>query len=194
MATTLDNTLSGELSNSYCDVPYFDDYFSGHYDASRTAAAQALSDTQKQQILVSACFDIEQLRFVLPTDFNNRPWFYDPTSGRYLQTSPTVQESFRYNYWQQLQFPRTNDIYSSGVAYIPDPVFMAQCEQAVFKISADRTTLTNSVQGVRSDSVNVNGIQLSQRIDPGGILISPDAVGLLRKYMLKRNVKLTRGG
>lgn len=191
MAITLDTTVSGETSNSYCDVAYADDYFTNHPSSTKSAAWLALNANQKAYALVQACYAIEQFRFTQVNDTNNRPWFYDPVLGRFLYTY-NLDLVVKYNFFQVLQFPRNIDINSGGVVFMHERVKMAQCEQAIYMATLDETALANRLQGVMHDVVGVQGINLSQRIEADGSTLAPVARDLLRPLMLKNASRLRR--
>jgi hypothetical protein len=191
MAITVDATVATETANSYCDVAYADDYFDNHYNSTKTAAWVALQDGAKKTLLVSATKSIEKFKFTEPTDpSQNKPWFFDPTQGRVIQDN-YLGYIVKYNYFQKLQFPTSLNVTSGGVVFMPEEVKMANCEQAIYLATVDDSPISNRSMGVIHDSINVGGVALSQRIEPGGHLLAPMAAELLSQYMLK-NIQRNR--
>lgn len=192
MALTLDNTIAGELSNSYVDVAYTDAYFDADnvFNPLQADTWAALSDNAKIKALIKACSVIETLRFT---------YRYGPDRPRFSWLPVTYPISgtdgpFRYDTYQALQFPRNQDFDSNGDLYIPEDVKMAQCEQAMYLISADKSAIETRLLGVTMERVSVGQIQATQEFaGSGAIPLSPDAYELLVKYVVgKGNMRIGR--
>lgn len=164
MVILLDSTKSGEFANSYVTTVEADDYFSGHYNSTFTTAWDALDDSQKQLLLIQATSMIEQFRFVIILERSDFELHYSRTTGL-VSFYPKDQDPIKYNYWQALQFPRSVDINSvTGATYIPDPIKIAQFEQAMsIKNFASSTNITKVMQGIRREAVEIAG-QISRDV------------------------------
>jgi hypothetical protein len=195
MAVALDTTLSGEESNSYVEVEYADEYWASHFSSVKAALWSALTTAKKEMVLVQACRVIETVRFCEPSryDRRNRPdYHYDRRTGMVFQFDEESRPERAY-YYQALQFPRNIDRDSqSGVYYIPEPILMAQCEQAVYLLSLDDSVLANSMQGVQSESIAAGSVRVSQQIAPGGSMLSPTAYEFLKPFVRRTSSVLQR--
>lgn len=191
---TLDTTLSGEFSNSYCDLTFANQYFANHYDSTKTAAWQALSPMQQTMLLISACRVIETARFtnyIRPTDY---AFFYDYITGMVRQLAERM-EPIRLQNIQQLQFPRNMDIdLQTGQGFIPGPILMAQCEQAIYLLSYDGQAVANRLQGIIIDRVSLGRGQVnaSQQYLTEGTAFAPMALEFCRPYFLKGGARVRR--
>jgi hypothetical protein len=195
MSITLTTTISGETSNSYCDVDFADDYFENHYDITKTAAWDELGDGQKEHLLVRACRMVEMARFTEPEEpmYYNYQMRWRRDLGQVISIADR-RHPYKYSSIQSLQFPRNLDVRSDGTVFIPEEVKMAQCEQAVYLLNLDETALANRLQGIRRDTVVVNSgdITLSQAYEPGGTLFGPLTLELIRPYLLKSGTRIER--
>ncbi len=63
MSIILNNALTDQYANSYCDVNYADSYWTDHYNQTKAAQWLALTNQQKINLLVEACRVIETVRF-----------------------------------------------------------------------------------------------------------------------------------
>lgn len=183
------NTLMGELSNSYCDQNYADTYFDRHFNSTKTAQWSALSDEQKQQLLVQATWDLEQFRY---TEDTNREHSviqgtlqWDSRQGRFTAYVVPTKAPVQYSVYQQLQFPRNRDIRADGTVFIPDRVMMAQCEQAIYIVNFDETAVANRLQGINLDRVSVGGISTTQEYVHQGVSLAPLAFEFIKTYFYK---------
>jgi hypothetical protein len=192
MALTLDNSIGGEHSNSYVDLAYADAYWdSGNvFNALQADTWSALSESAKVKALIKACSVIETLRFT---------YKYGPDRPRYSWLPITYPISsgngpFRYDPYQALQFPRNMDFDSTGSLYIPDDVKMAQCEQAMFVLTADKSAIETRMMGITMERVSVGSIGVTQEFaGSGAIALSPDAYDMLVKYVVgKGNMRIGR--
>jgi uncharacterized membrane protein YgcG len=195
MAQTLNAVMSDQFANSYVDVAYADAYFSGHVNATKSAAWAALSADQKASALISATWVIEQLKFTVPTVPWDATLQYDNLLHAYYYSSPSIPGSaIKYSALQSLQFPRNVDSNYSGV-FIPEAVKDAQCEQAVFMLSADEDSISKTLSGIVSESFSGGGITISTRYggasasgggnSSGGSLIAPLTKQFLNPYILR---------
>lgn len=195
MAYVLNNTLSDTYANSYCDVTYGDDYWNDHYDTVKSALWQALDDQQKAILLIRACRVVETVRFtvsdMLRIDYALE---YDRHSGKVIALNIDELPPVKYYYYQSLQFPRVRDRdLITGLLYIPEPILMAQCEQAVYLLSFDDTVLATKLQGVSRDQITAGPISSRQTIDQMGTSLGPAALEFLRPYMLRVSSSMRRG-
>lgn len=198
---SLDNTLAGETSNSYCSWDYANTYFAAHYVSSYAAQWAALAEPQQIVLLAQACRSIERIRFVLPQTLPNYALRFDRRSGKVLDINLT-RDPVRYYYYQKLQFPRNLDIYyEQPPAGVPvGSLFMrqepqdAQCEQAIYLLNLDTTAAANRMQGITLDTFGLGKGQLSQTQEYGntGTLLSPIAVEILSGLMVREG-RLQRG-
>lgn len=196
MSFEIDATIAGEDTNSYVDLAYADDYWEDHFSATRAAAWSALSDSAKTKALVIACRMVDSVRFTIPltgADAYDRTMRFNPTSGVvWMVTDP---QPFRSNPYQALQFPRVIDTNSTGALFIPEPIKMAQCEQAGVLLSWDDTALTNRMQGLTSDAATVGPISVKQTYSEngGGVsVIAPTVWEFIKPYVLKNSKSIKR--
>jgi len=193
MALTLDSTLSATTSNSYCTVQFADDYWANHYSTTKQAQWQSLTDGQKQQLLINSCRIIESCKFtvnILPTDYSLH---YDYRTQKVLDITLS-RDPVKYYYYQKLQFPRNLDIDPvTHSTYIPSPIMEAQCEQAVYVLNFDESAISNRLQGVVSDTVEIgrSQIHLNQEYVSDGSALAPMALEFLKPFTI-RGGKLRR--
>lgn len=102
-------TISGEASNSYVTLAEAEGYFAGRLHAS---AWETALTADKEKALVTACRTIESCRLRV-----NRRVLAD-------LLSPVVAT-------QALTFPRCRDVDARGAYIIPEPVRLAQFEEAL---------------------------------------------------------------
>lgn len=195
MAFTLVTDLSGEQSNSYVDITYADDYWNNHFNAMKISQWAALSAGAKANLLVQACKVIETARFTEPIDFFT-PYhlMIDPVTGQIRSVKRLMDRPQRLNFYQRLQFPRTDTVYwaSGGAPYIPEEIKMAQCEQALYLLNLDETVVANSLMGLRSENINVGAVIVDQSYSSGGTLYSPIAKSFVTPYLLKTSTRIQR--
>lgn len=192
---TVDATAGAETTNSYVELEYANDYWAQHWDVNSANQWAALSDPQKSSVLVQACRVLETLRFTYPTDNSSESRLvvdYRHQQIRSIRSCSSRPQ--KYNYDQKLQFPRTleADLYTDGASTIPDAIMFAQCEQAVYMLNVDTSVIANRLQGVSHDLLNVGGVQISQKIESGGSLISPVAYSYCKPLLIRGNTKLMR--
>jgi hypothetical protein len=186
---TLDASLAGEFSNSYVDQNYADDYFSKHFNTLKANQWNALSDDQKTQVLMQACWDIEQLRFTVYTDWTTprvSDLQYNTKTGRFTAYVSPTMESAKYNFYQSLQFPRNKDYYQSGTLYIPPRMCMAQCEQAIYLVNFDETDMTNRLSGVSMEKVSIGRGQIdtTKEYSYQGTSLAPLTYEYVKPYLI----------
>ncbi len=195
MALTLNTTLADEFANSYADVAYADAYWEGHYSTVKAAQWAALTSPQKINLLIQSCRIIETLRFTnieRPGDYVSSRLHYDRRSHTVLSLNERSVVT-KWNVLQRLQFPRNYDRNTAtGALYIPEPVLLAQCEQAVYTMNFDDTAVANRLQGVTEDITTVGNIHLRQNYAVGGTQLSPTALDLVRPYLLATSVQIRR--
>lgn len=188
---TLDNTLMGQLSNSYVDQAYADAYFAAHFNAIKRDGWAALTADQKTNALIQACAILEGLKFTEPqTDYFMIPHL-DPVTLMYRQVTDAV---VKWSSIQRLQFPRNIDAnYADQMnPYIPDAIIKAQCEQAYFLTVIDDSGLQSMRQGVRSEALNADGISVSTHYVGQGDMLAPIVVQLVKQYFLPPNRRYAR--
>jgi hypothetical protein len=192
MALQLDNTLSGETSNSYVDVAYCDAYWQQHYSTVRSALWAGLASDKKVLALIQACRTLESIRFTLPySEHSKAHWYYNRSSARLIEHIDR-KHPIKHLENQMLQFPRNIDMeLETGDFYIPEAVMMAQCEQAVYLLSVDESAVENQIHGISQDSTAIGPISLKQTYTGSGRLLAPVARELLSPYFV-RNTKLGR--
>jgi hypothetical protein len=195
MAVVLDNTLSGEVSNSYVEVEYADAYWTAHYSTVKAALWAALTTPRKEMVLVQACRVIETVRFCEPFRYDRRTqveYHHDRRSGLVVQYDDETRPIRAFS-TQSLQFPRNLDRDSlTGEYYIPEALMMAQCEQAVYLLSFDDSVLSNSMQGVQSESIAAGSVRISQQIAAGGSMLSPTAYELVKPFVRRTSSVMQR--
>jgi len=186
MAVTLDSSIGKSTSNSYVDTDYASDYWENHFSAAKAAQWAALGDDQQAQLLVQACRVIETARYTHFVSVSEYTLHYDSASGQVIDLALTA-EPVKYYYNQKLQFPRNLDVDDAGKLYIPEPVKMAQCEQAIYLLNFDETAMANRLQGVVSDSVSVGRgqIHLNQQYVSEGSSFAPMALEFVRPFFVK---------
>jgi hypothetical protein len=192
MALVLDSSISGEHSNSYITVAECDDYWGNHYSTTKADVWNGLNDAQKVSALIQACRVIETARFV--SDSGNgyvEPQLY-ALNHQWIGYSPG--QPVRANYAQCLQFPRNVDYDSTGSFYIPESIKMAQCEQAVYLITFDESTIGDRIQGMDLNSTRVGDVSIHNRFGGGKFsTYAPMALEYAKPFFLKSNVKAYRG-
>lgn len=193
MAITLTTTLSSEVANSYVDVAYCDDYWSNHYSTSLQDQWSALTTGQKSLLLVRACRILETLRFTAPTERVGLFEYKYNKNTRLVTSVPNDVVPTKAEYLQALQFPRSIDTNSTGAKFIPEPVKMAQCEQAVYMLSFDESVLASRLQGVLSESVSAGSVSVDQQMAGSGTALSPMAYEFVKPFLLKASATIGRG-
>ncbi len=192
MALTLVSTLSSETANSYCDVSYCDDYWAQHYSSTKADLWAALTTPQKTMLLIQACRSIERLRFTVSRN-NNTEYTLRHTStpgliAQYANNIIPVKDS----YIQSLQFPRNIDRDSAGVLSMPEPIKLAQCEQAVYLLSFDESAMSARLQGVDSESTSVGSVSVKQTFSGSGTALSPMALEYVSPFLIRTSATLRR--
>lgn len=195
MSVTLNNTIADQFANSYVDQTYADDYWGDHWDTVKADAWNALTDEQKTRLLIRATRVIDTARFTIPVnsynDYSNLS--YDRATGTLRFTYLDREVPRKFYYYQALQFPRTLDRSLTGTLFIPEPVFMAQCEQCAYSLAFDDGVISNRIQGVSRDSTTVGTIKVEQTTYAVGSELAPAALEFLKPYILKVSSRLVRG-
>jgi hypothetical protein len=195
MALTIDATLGTFTSNSYVDLAYADDYWANHFNATKVAQWLALTDEQKTTLLISGTRVIDTLRFTNRTTRADYSMRYNRLTGTVIDMSYLWREPVKWYYYQKLQFPRNLDVDpSNGSLYIPEPIKMAQCEQAMYLLNFDDTAMANRMQGVVLDTMSVGRgqIDITQEYASTGSAFAPMALEFVRPFLVK-NAKAKRG-
>lgn len=172
----IDATIGGADSNSYVSVVEADTYFKSHWSTTKMDLWLSMSSKQKERLLQMSTNVLETLRFLdqqsggggLPEPFAD------------LESDVTVR---RFYYGQRLSFPRNIDVASDGSGEIPIPVKDAQCEQAVYLITFDESTLATQYQGIIEESVVAGSVRAYSNYGRLGTMLSPVAAELLRPYL-----------
>lgn len=195
MALALVTTLAAENANSYVDVEYADSYWLDHYQTTKANQWAALSEAQKTSALISACRQIEGLRFTYPYNpsSSSSGYEYDRGSGLVIELIDRSQP-IKSSYFQALQFPRVLDRdKEDGSFFVPEPVKEAQCEQAVYLLTFDESAIATRLQGIESESITVGPISTSQRFGGVGTALAPMAIERLKPYLISSSKKVRRG-
>ena len=191
---TFDASLSGQFTNSYCDLAFANDYFANHYLSTVADTWAALDTAPAQRLLISACRVIETARFtnyVRPTDY---AFFYDYITGAVRQLAERTEPIRLFN-TQNLQFPRNVDIdTTTGASFIPTSIMQAQCEQAIYLLSYDGAAVSSRMQGISSEAVSLGKGQLhASTVYVGeGSAFAPMALEYCRPYFLKGGMRMRR--
>lgn len=194
MALTLNNTLKDVYANSYVDVTYCDAYWAGHFSATKVAQWANLSTQQKTTLLIAACRTIDSARYTLKIPTSEFNIHYDYRTRTVLNLS-LYTDPIKYYYYQRLQFPRNLDVDTiTGLVYIPEPILMAQCEQAIYTLNFDESALAARMQGVVNDTIGIGKgqIHLNQEYVGQGSAFAPMAMEMLRPYFVAGQ-KMRRG-
>lgn len=184
----IDVTVGGEQTQSYVSVSEADRYFANHYSTAKTTAWTALATGQKESVLKRACQQIETIKF-LDVEYN--------VTGRLPLA--LIDDVFadvticKYEEYQRLQFPRNIDVNSLGVAFVPQEVKDAQCEQAVHLLTFDDAALLTIGQGVVEEAVTAGAVKSYTRYTEGVApsYLSPMTAELLRPYF-RRSTRVRR--
>ena len=199
MALIFNSTISDLLANSYCSTDFADDYFASLPKAATNKTSlywAALQDGEKEQLLIAACWTIEQLKFTIKVDYPGTVdvhLMYDNLNHmNYYSVPGTDGLPVKYTPFQALQFPRNRDILPSGTSYIPERVMIAQCEQAFYDSQFDDSAMALAEMGVTKDFFTGGGIQTSQDLQTGGTNLSPVAKRRLAPFILKKVKKFER--
>jgi len=169
MAIELDATSSGGSANTYVTVAEADAYFAAHFSQAKTSAWSWLEAHQKVSSLRLACSIIETLPF------------HGGSVG------PAVWD-------QALQFPTTED-YADNAYAVPQVVKDAQCEQAMYLLTADEASMTAQMQGIWEESVQAGDVKVGTVYSGGGVtasMVAPLSFQLLRPYVRKGSSKVAR--
>jgi hypothetical protein len=187
--------LSDQFANSYVDVTYCDEYWGQHWSTDKADQWAALTTAQKTSLLIQACRSIESLRFTVNSVFTDADteWRFDRSSGMVVEL-PTTNNPVRAQRLQSLQFPRTVDRNAeTGAFFVPEPIKMAQCEQAVYLLNMDETAIANRLQGISQETVEVGTLRTSQNVSAGGVALAPMALEYVRPFLIRTSSSLRRG-
>lgn len=189
MASIIDTTIMGELANSYIDQNYADTYFDRHFNTLKSTTWSNLSDDQKQQVLVQACWDLEQFKYTETTTVEHSvvqgSLKWDSRQGRFTAYVTPSKAPVPYSVYQQLQFPRNRDTRADGTIFIPERMKFAQCEQAIYLVTFDETALSNRIQGLNLDRVVIGEIGLTQEYSFQGSSLAPLALEFIKPYLYR---------
>jgi hypothetical protein len=154
-------------------------YFNSHYLTAKKTAWTALASPQKESVLKRACQLLETL-LVLDDQLS---------TGR-LPVALVVDLGYdlsvhRSEYNQRLQFPRNLDVDLTGEPFVPQEVKDAQCEQAVYLLAFDDTTLITIGQGIVEDAVTAGAVKSYTKYSEGKAptYLSPHVIELMRPYL-----------
>lgn len=207
MSLTLVPDLGLEISNSYCSLQYASDYWASDYRSGLSAKWAALTSDQQTKALIAACYSIERLRFVIPQALPAYALHYDRRTRKVLSLNLTRQP-VKFYYYQRLQFPRNLDVYylnlpgdvtppanwAIGNLYIPEPILIAQCEQAMYLLDFDESDLAAQLQGVSLSTISLGKgeIEVTKQFTGSGrgVNLSPTAIGYLSEFVVKNGALL----
>jgi hypothetical protein len=199
LALIFNSTISDPLANSYCSADWADDYFAALPKATTNKTSlfwAALQDGEKEQLLIAACWTIEQLKFTIKVDYPGTVDVhleYDNINHMNYYSFPGNDGlPVKFSPFQSLQFPRNRDMYATGLSYIPERVMIAQCEQAFYDSQFDDSAMALAEMGVTKDFFTGGGIQTSQDLQIGGTNLSPVAKRRLAPFILKKVKKFER--
>lgn len=191
MAVVVDTSLATETSNSFVDTVYAGDYFTNHFNTLKANVWLNLNDDQQGQLLVQACWDLEQFRFVVATDYTTpriSDLRWDSRSGRFTAYQSPTLEPAKFNYYQALQFPRNKfpDVKLDGTLQIPERIKFAQCEQAIWIATMDETALANRIAGINVDKVSIGRgqIETTQEYAYQGTMLAPLAHEYIKPFLI----------
>lgn len=181
-------TVGGSDSNSYVSRAEADTYFSDHWSVTKSATWAALTNIQKDRLLIAATQVLESLRF-LDSEYiaSNGPLpaaLRDPEYIDYIIC--------RLNVEQRLQFPRNIDVDGSNVAFIPQEVKDAQCEQAVYLVAFDDSQIATQMQGVFEEAIAAGGVRVYTKYTRRGSFVAPMAIQLVVPF-LRKDTRIRRG-
>ena len=183
MTTTLDVSIGGADANSYISLTDANSYFTNHYDTGKNTSWSGLSTAAKEQLLRTATLILDTIRF----------WDVEevtPLSVEFFSVEDLEGAiSTPYNDHQARRFPRNKDIDELSVAYIPQEVKWAECEQAIYMArTLDEDLMALQMQGVTSDSVSIAGGPAVRQTYSGTApnMISPIAWGLVRRFAINK--------
>lgn len=202
MSLTLVSTLSDEFSNSYVDLDYADDYWADHFGSAQVSAWAALTDEAKTTLLILACQNIEKYKFTQRPEWGGTERLYfDDVRNAIRAYNEGNFEPYKYSTTQALQFPRSIDVNTDGDTFIPEPIKIAQCEQAMYLKDLDQTAITKALVGITAETVSLGkgaiykSTKYASGKDGSGLAamtqIAPRALELISKFCL-RNSKLRR--
>lgn len=193
MALSLVTTIASSDSNSFVTSDYCDTYWAGHYSTIKATQWAALTSSQKIAALIHACRVLNAFRFTEPSHIRYSPDVaYDRRTATVIELVDRTRPT-KYYYDQALQFPRSIDVDStSGALFIPEPVMLAQCEQAVYLLTFDESTLAAKIQGIETDSFSAGGVSMRQQFSGNGSALAPMAYEYIREFLLKTSTKLRR--
>jgi len=177
MALTTD--IAGEFSDSYVTIAEANQYFASHWSTAKESAWSSLSVAQRERVLKFAANIIDTLR-IHDVDYGSGP--LPPALRADGALSYSVH---RLDMVQRLGFPRNVDVDSTGTAYIPTEVKDAQCEQAVFLLTADETAMSNYLSGIAEEAVSAGPVRVYTRYADGASasMIAPMTMELLRPFV-----------
>lgn len=175
----LDSTVGGSASNSYVTMAEANTYFTNHYLTAKKTLWNTLGGPQKESVLKRACQLLETL-LVLDDQLS---------TGR-LPVALVVDLGYdlsvhRSEYNQRLQFPRNLDVDLTGAPFVPQEVKDAQCEQAVYMLAFDDTTLITLQQGIVEEAVTAGAVKSYTKYSEGMApsYLSPQVIELMRQYL-----------
>src|SRR4051812_40087267 len=172
-------TVGGSTSDSYVTVAEANTYFNNHYLTAKKTVWSALGQPQKESALKRACQQIETLR-VLDDELS---------TGR-LPVALVISLGYdlsihRAEINQKLQFPRNLDLNPDGsTVFVPQEVKDAQCEQAVYLLSFDDSTLTTLLNGVVEEAVTAGAVKTFTKYTEGHAptYLAPIVIELMRQF------------
>ncbi len=174
MASLIVCTPGGASDNCYITLADANAYFANTL-RNATWTSASYTDTQREQALIQATQQLEQLGGARPVDSPSRACFWGEP---YDESTP-----------QALHFPRTTDVTIGGEVEVPQAVQQAVCEQALFCLQAlTATDLIDhaQMQANNVQSFSVDGLSVTySRKTPADVPddIAPQAWALMKTYI-----------
>lgn len=181
----LDTTVGGSTSDSYASVAYADTFFANHYSIAKRDAWAALVLAQKEHVLRRATQIMDTLR-VLDDEFG-----FGPLPAALIELNAYDYSVRRLMVNQRLNFPRNVDIDDANDGFIVIDILDAQCEQAVFLLSADESSMISQLSGIKEEEVRAGPVMSRTVFSAMGSLVAPLTVELMRPYV-RPTRRLTR--
>lgn len=179
-------TVAGANSDSYVSVAEANAYFASHWSLAKNELWSALNPAQKERVLRAATQVLEGLRFL------------DDEHGYGALLPLSLREAGQFDYTicrleptQRLQFPRNVDIDANNVAFVPQEVKDAQCEQAVYMLSFDDSQISNQMQGVMEEAIAAGNVRVYTQYSRRGTFVAPLALQLVSPF-LRRGTRIKR--
>lgn len=174
----LDITVGGTTSNSYVAQATADDFFNNHYSIAKSSLWSTLNSAQKESVLKRACQVLDSLR-VLDTELGS-----GALPIALVQRDTYDLTIHRLDVGQVLNFPRNIDLLDGTyTGYIPQEVQDAQCEQAIYLLAFDDSSMSTRMSGVTQETIGAGNVRTHTVFKEGGTFIAPLVLELMRPYL-----------